>query len=156
MFKGLSNISVDAKGRLAIPAKYRERLQEMSEGELVITIDPTNQNAESCLLVYPLGEWEKIQAKIDQLSSFDPRSRKVQRLLVGHADDVAMDGNGRVLLNAELRAYAGIEKKAVLIGQGKKFELWDEETWKHCRDNWLQEAQQDDAELPADLSSLSL
>lgn len=156
MFKGLSNISVDAKGRLAIPAKYRERLQDMSSGDLVVTIDPTNQNAESCLLVYPLGEWEKIQAKIDQLSSFDSRSRKVQRLLVGHADDVAMDASGRVLLNAELRAYAGIEKKAILIGQGKKFELWNEETWQQCREAWLQEAQEDDAELPADLSSLSL
>ena len=156
MFKGLSNISVDAKGRLAIPAKYRERLQEMSDGDLVITIDPTNKNAESCLLVYPLGEWEQIQAKIDKLSSFDSRSRKVQRLLVGHADDVAMDASGRVLLNAELRAYAGIEKKAVLIGQGKKFELWNEETWQQCREAWLQEAQEEDAELPADLSSLSL
>lgn len=156
MFKGLSNISVDAKGRLAIPVKYRERLQEMSVGNLVVTIDPTNKNAESCLLIYPLGEWEKIQAKIDQLSSFDARSRKVQRLLVGHADDVTMDASGRVLLNAELRAYAGIEKKAVLIGQGKKFELWNEETWQQCREGWLQEAQEDDAELPADLSSLSL
>ena len=138
-----------------MPAKYRERLHESCDGNLVMTIDPTNAGQEPCLFLYPLPEWENIQTKIDALSSFDPASRKVQRLLVGHADDVLMDKNGRLLVSAELRAYAGIDKKIVLIGQGKKFEVWDEAKWNLRRESWLEAAVVDQA-LPADLSSLSL
>lgn len=156
MFRGVNNLNLDAKGRMAIPAKYRERLLEGCAGNMVLTIDPTNSTKEACLLLYPLAEWDKIQAKIDALSSFDPASRKVQRLLVGHADDVVMDGNGRLLVSAALREYAGIDKKVVLIGQGKKFELWDEARWEECRSAWLEDTSLDGQDLPSDLSSLSL
>ena len=156
MFRGVTQLNLDAKGRIAIPAKYRERLQTGCEGNMVVTIDPTNSSAEPCLLLYPLPGWEEIQAKIDALSSFNPASRKVQRLLVGHADDVVMDGNGRLLLPAALREFAGMQKKVVLIGQGKKFELWDEDTWNSCRQSWLEEAVNDSDVMPAELDSLSL
>jgi MraZ protein len=156
LFRGISQLNVDAKGRVALPAKYRERLQETSEGKLVLTIDPTNAGNEPCLLLYPLPAWDDIQSKIDALSSFNPSSRKVQRLLVGHADDVVMDGNGRILLSAALREYARIEKRVALIGQGKKFELWDEATWNASRENWLEEAVSGSDSLPAELDSLSL
>lgn len=139
-----------------MPAKYRERLVESCNGNLVMTIDPTNSTQEPCLLLYPLPEWDKIQAKIQSLSSFDRASRRVQRLLIGHAEDVQMDKNGRILIPMELRAYSGIDKKTILIGQGKKFELWDEEKWSACRESWLDDAAINEGELPSDLTSLSL
>ena len=156
MFRGITQLNLDAKGRIAIPAKYRDRLLSGCEGNMVVTIDPTNSSNEPCLLLYPLPEWDVIQAKIDALSSFNPASRKVQRLLVGHADDVVMDGNGRLLLSGALREFARMEKKVVLIGQGKKFELWNEDTWNACRQGWLEEAVNDSDTVPAELDSLSL
>ncbi len=156
MFRGINPINLDAKGRMALPAKYRERLLQSSEGNLVVTIDPTNAVKEPCLLLYPLPEWELIQAKIDALSSFNPASRKVQRLLVGHADDVMMDASGRILLPSTLRQFSHMEKRVVLIGQGKKFEIWDEATWNASRQSWLEEAVNEDESLPAELDSLSL
>ena len=155
MFRGINQLNLDAKGRVALPAKYRERLQDACEGSLVLTIDPTSTK-EPCLLLYPLPDWEEIQAKIDGLSSFNPTSRKVQRLLVGHADDLVMDGNGRILLPATLREYARMEKRIVLIGQGKKFEVWDESTWNTSRQAWLDEAVNESESLPDELDSLSL
>lgn len=156
MYRGINQLNLDAKGRLALPARYRERLRSESEGNLVVTIDPTNSANEPCLLLYPLPDWEAIQEKIDALSSFNPASRKVQRLLVGHADDVTMDGSGRILLSAALREYARMDKRIVLIGQGKKFELWDEATWNTSRESWLEEAVNETEALPAELDSLSL
>lgn len=139
-----------------MPAKYRERLLTSCNGNMVVTIDPTNSAREPCLLLYPLPEWEAIQAKIDALSSFNPASRKVQRLLVGHADDIEMDASGRILLSAALREFGRIEKKVVLIGQGKKFEVWDENTWNDCRSGWLEATGDVAATMPAELDSLSL
>lgn len=156
MFRGINQLNLDAKGRAALPAKYRDRLRELCDGNLVLTIDPTNSTKEPCLLLYPLPDWEEIQAKIDGLSSFNPTSRKVQRLLVGHADDLTMDANGRVLLPATLREYAQMDKRIVLIGQGKKFELWDETVWNNSRQAWLDEAVNEAESLPDELDSLSL
>lgn len=141
---------------MALPAKYRERLLESCSGNLVVTIDPTNSAKEPCLLLYPLPEWEVIQAKINELSSFNPASRKVQRLLVGHADDVVMDTSGRILLSAALREFGKLDKRIVLIGQGKKFEIWDEATWNASRQTWLEEAVNEIESLPSELDSLSL
>jgi MraZ protein len=125
-FRGQSELSLDDKGRMAIPARYREVLSVGCEGQLVVTIDVEDR----CLLLYPLPVWEKIEKDIDELPSLDPRVRKLQRTLVGHSEDVSMDRAGRILVPANLRAYAGLDKKAILVGQGKKFELWSEEAWQ--------------------------
>lgn len=156
MFRGINQINLDAKGRMALPAKYRERLVESCSGNLVVTIDPTNSAKEPCLLLYPLPEWESIQSKINELSSFNPASRKVQRLLVGHAEDLVMDTSGRILLPAMLREFSHLDKRIVLIGQGKKFEIWDEATWTASRQMWLDEAVNEIESLPSELDSLSL
>ena len=124
MFRGLHNINLDAKGRLAIPTKYREPLAELCGARLVVTID----TEERCLLIYPANEWEVIEAKLDGLSSFNKATRRIQRLLIGHATDLELDGSGRILLPQPLREYAYLEKEAVLMGQGKKLELWSKET----------------------------
>jgi MraZ protein len=150
VFRGVNNISLDAKGRLAIPARYRDYLGQHCNGEMVVTID----TEERCLLVYPKPEWEDIQRKVEALPSFNPASRRVQRLLIGHATDIELDGSGRILLPPPLRDYANLDKKAVMLGQGNKLELWSEEHWITRRDTWLDD--QSSLELPPELENLSL
>ncbi|VAW51583.1 Cell division protein MraZ [hydrothermal vent metagenome] len=150
-FRGINNIAVDAKGRMAMPARYRERLLESCGGRLVVTVDQDH-----CLLVYPLPEWEVIEEKVNNLPSFNKHSRLLQRLLIGHATDLEMDGQGRILLPAMLREYASLKKKAVVIGQGKKLEIWDEKTWTESQEQWVAAVQADEGELPVSLEELSL
>ena len=131
VFRGVSELALDAKGRLAIPSKHRDALAGRpsgGEGEapasVVVTADPSR-----CLLVSPRAAWEPIQARLMSLSSFNPEIRALQRLLVGFADDVEIDGSGRILVPPALRAYASLEHRVVLAGQGHKFELWDAARW---------------------------
>ena len=149
-FRGVSNLSLDAKGRIVLPARYRERLAGISDSQLVVTID-TDQ---PCLLIYPLNEWELIEEKIEALPSFNPTTRRIQRLLIGHATDTEVDTNGRMLLSSPLREYAQLGKKVVLIGQGKKFELWDEELWSQRMGEWL--GDNSAVEMPEALAELTL
>lgn len=142
---------MDAKGRVALPTRYREIVRDRCNGHLVITID----TEERCLLVYPLGEWEEIERSVGALSSFDKANRRVQRLLIGHATDVELDSSDRILIPPPLRQYAEIDKKIVLIGQGKKLEVWSERLWEEKRDVWLKE-DSSGAALPADLLTISL
>lgn len=153
MFRGINGINIDAKGRVVMPTRYRERLQLGNKSAVVLTID----TEERCLLMYPLTEWEEIERKLATLPSFNPAARRIQRLLIGHATDVEMDGQGRILLPPLLRDYAGLDKRAVLVGQGKKFELWDEAHWDESRGRWLQEeSDSDNADLPDEVKSISL
>ncbi|MDR0247008.1 MAG: division/cell wall cluster transcriptional repressor MraZ [Burkholderiales bacterium] len=124
-FRGVNPLALDPKGRLAIPTCYREALHLCGEGRLVITVDPSR-----CLLIYPQPIWEPIQEKLMALSSFDERTRALQRLLVGYADDVTLDSAGRVLVSPALRQYAKLDHRMVLVGQGARFELWDEGLWQ--------------------------
>ncbi len=151
MFRGLSAVNLDAKGRLAIPMKYRQLLVDLCAGRLVATID----TEERCLLIYPVDEWELIQEKIEALPSFNPSARRIQRLLIGHATDIDMDANGRMLLSSPLREYAQLEKETVLVGQGKKLELWSKELWNSRRDDYIAEVNSLDT-LPDELLNLSL
>jgi MraZ protein len=138
---------------MAMPSRYRERVMERAGGNLVITID-TN---EKCLWIYPLPEWEAIQAKLDSLPAFNGAATRLRRLLMGYATDTEMDNTGRILLAPVLREYAGLEHKVVLVGQGKKFELWDEELWTARRDQWLAEGVLgEDETLSAELQNLVL
>ena len=152
MFRGVAELNLDAKGRMTMPTRYRERLMESCAGRLVITIDI----AEKCLAIYPLNEWEPIQQKLDNLSSFNAKSAMVKRMLMGNATDVEMDGNGRILIPPKLRKHASLDKKVVMTGQGKKFELWDEESWDARSEAWQAEAVIDAGEMPAELENLSL
>ncbi|MDP1604807.1 MAG: division/cell wall cluster transcriptional repressor MraZ [Legionella sp.] len=128
MFRGINALTIDGKGRLAVPTRYREALGS----QMVLTID-----TDTCLLLYPRTEWQVIEAKLQSLPSFNEHARRIQRLLIGHATDVEMDGNGRVLLPPLLRDYAQIDKRLVMIGQGNKFEIWDEVLWQQKREQWL-------------------
>jgi len=150
MFRGANKLTLDAKGRMVMPTRYRERLQERCGGKLVITVDK-----DQCLLIYPLPDWEEIERKLMRLPTLNPQARRLQRLMVGHATDLELDGHGRVLLPPSLREYGLLTRDAVLIGQGVRFELWDEARWNERRDEWL--ASDDTAtDLPAELETLSL
>ena len=148
MFRGATKVTLDAKGRMAIPTRYRERLAARCVGQIVVTVDK-----DYCLLIYPLPDWEELERKLVRLPSMNKIARRLQRIMVGYATEVEMDASGRVLLSRELRDFAALEKQAILIGQGNKFELWDEERWTEKRDAWLGE--DEDTSLPEELESLS-
>ena len=148
VFRGATKVALDAKGRMAIPTRYRERLAARCDGEMVITVDKDH-----CLLIYPLPDWEELERKLVRLPSMHKVARRIVRIMVGYATEVDIDRSGRILVSRELRDFAGLDKQAVLIGQGNKLELWDEETWMGKRDAWL--AEEDDGDLPADLESIS-
>lgn len=150
MFRGATKLTLDVKGRIVMPTRHRERLRESSEGRLVVTVD-----RDQCLLIYPLPEWEQIERKLMALPTLHPQSRRLQRLMVGHATELELDGHGRLLLTAELREFAGLSRFAMLIGQGNRFELWDEARWTERRDFWLK-SEESSTDLSAELDSLSL
>lgn len=135
---------------MAFPSRYRDKLIQSSDGQVVVTVD-----RDHCLLIYPFPEWERIEQKLIKLPTLNRTARRLQRLLIGHATECQLDGNGRILLPLPLREFAGLDKKAVLIGQGNKFELWDEPVWNERRDQWLAEAAQEN-ELPEELEALSI
>ncbi len=150
MFRGVNTLNLDSKGRMAIPTRYRETLAQHCNGQMVVTVD-----RDHCLLLYPLPNWEEIERKLVKLPSFNPQARRLQRLLIGHATECELDGNGRILVPPPLREFAGLDKGVVMIGQGNKFEIWDETTWNTRRAEWLG-AVDDGSELPPELGSLSL
>ena len=133
---------------MAIPTRYRERIATRCDGQIIVTVDK-----DRCLLVYPLPDWEEVERKLVRLPSMNKIARRIVRIMVGYATEVDMDANGRILVSRELRDFASIDKQAMLIGQGNKFELWDEEIWNRKRDEWLNE--EDDGDLPRDLESMS-
>lgn len=149
MLRGVHALSMDSKGRMAIPSRFRDTLLSACEGELVLTID----TEERCLLLYPLQEWETIQQKIESLPSYNKAVRRLQRLLIGHATDIEMDGSGRILVPGPLREHAHLGKKVILLGQGNKFEVWDEDYWQQRRDDYLDD---NDLDVPEALQELSL
>ncbi|MDO6682273.1 MULTISPECIES: division/cell wall cluster transcriptional repressor MraZ [unclassified Oceanobacter] len=147
----MHHINLDAKGRLAIPAKVREALEEQEVSVLVVTVD----SQDSCLLVYPLAEWVKIEAKLDQLPTLNPATKKLKRLLQGHATECSADGSGRILISPACRQYAGLIKECVLMGQGNKLELWDKARWETQLNDYLEQPMSLDT-LPDELKSLSI
>jgi MraZ protein len=126
VFRGVHQINLDGKGRMAMPTRYRDAIAASDEGQLIVTLHPQAR----CLLVYPLSNWLAIEQQIQNLPTINNAVHAgIKRRLLGNASDVEIDGAGRVLLPAKLREYTRLEKKMVLVGQTDKFELWDEELW---------------------------
>lgn len=125
MFRGANAVSLDAKGRIAMPSRYRDELSVRCSGKLIVTVDAVDP----CLNIYPLPEWELIENKLRQMPSLREETRRLHRTLIGSAQDVELDGNGRFLIPPRLRTRAGLDKKVVLVGQLNKFQLWDEDAW---------------------------
>ena len=149
MFRGVQRINLDAKGRLSVPARQRESLLDVSAGSIVVTIDTQS----SCLVMYPLREWERIERDVQNLPTLNPVVRRFQRLVLGYASDLDLDSNGRILLPGALREYAHLEKRVVLVGQGNKLELWSEPLWEAEREAALGA---EEGDLPTELMELKL
>lgn len=154
MFRGSFTLTLDDKGRLALPARYRDRLLSENQGQLICTIDLHDP----CLLLFPLAEWEEIEEKLQSLSSLNPQERRLQRILLGNATECDMDKSGRILLPAFLRQHAGLGKNIRLVGQLNKFEIWDETTWQDrlAADIELEQAQAGSVELSERLQDFVL
>lgn len=151
MFRGINALNLDAKGRLAVPARYREALLQQCDGQIVITIC----HEQRCLWLYPLDVWEEIENKLIKAPSLTPEVQRLKRLLIGHATDCEVDGNGRVLVPPPLRDYGELTKRVMLVGQGNKFEIWDEDLWNAETEAALARPS-DGTSLPAGLDTLAL
>ncbi len=130
-FRGINKISVDAKGRFLLPKQRRERLEASGVSTVVVTADPSR-----CLLIYPMNEWQKFEAQIVALPNAHPAARQYQRLYLGYATEIEFDSSGRLLLTSELRDYAGLGRKAAVLGQGNKLELWDLDQFDEQSEKW--------------------
>lgn len=133
---------------MAVPTKYRDRLTARCDGQIVVTVDKDH-----CLLVYPMPDWEELERKLVRLPSMNSVARQLVRIMVGYATEVDMDANGRILVSRELRDFANLEKNGMFIGQGNKFELWDEQTWNDKCNEWIDESA--GGSLPADLETIA-
>jgi MraZ protein len=180
VLRGVTQVSLDAKGRFAVPQRYRDALQSGAGATAVISTSATvatgatagasapasladaaapttrlvmTADPSRCLLLYPEHAWEPIEQKLMSLSSFNASTRALQRLIVGHADDVEMDAAGRLLIPPSLRQYAALDKRIVLVGQGNKFEIWDEARWDAMTASAMSFS---DGGLPAELEGFSL
>ena len=152
MFRGANALNLDAKGRLAVPVSHRGGLVDRCGGKMVVTV---NNTQEKCLWLYPLDAWEIVEESVVKLPSFNPNHQKLKRFLIGYARDVEMDKSGRILLPAPLREFAMLDKAVYLVGQGNKFEIWNEELWGAKCSQWMQE-EQDMTNLSIEMEQLSL
>ncbi|HHC71412.1 MAG TPA: transcriptional regulator MraZ [Thiotrichales bacterium] len=152
MFVGANSLALDSKGRIAIPARYREELAVLCQGHLVVTID-----TDPCLLIYPAPTWQKIAEALLRVSTPNAMAKRLRRQLAGNATEVEMDGQGRILVAPRLRKLAGLEKRVMLVGQLNKFELWDEDRWEDQNESWRDEEGPIDTEsMPEELRNLQL
>ncbi|NVJ51442.1 MAG: division/cell wall cluster transcriptional repressor MraZ [Gammaproteobacteria bacterium] len=129
MFRGANSINLDAKGRIAIPARYRDRLADICNGRMVVTKNPYELDTPN-LLLFPLHNWEDFEEQVRALPSSKKAYRLFKRVTIGSAKEVDMDSNGRLLLPIELREFAQLDKSLMLVGQGETFQIWDEAQWK--------------------------
>lgn len=130
MFKGSHSVSIDAKGRVAIPASYRQAFIDACGGRIVVT-----KHWDGCLLVYPQDRFQSFEQALMNKGGLNTEVRKIQRYFVGNAQDVEMDRQGRILVAGHLRSHAALESKAVLAGLGHAFELWSEDNWQSGQDD---------------------
>ena len=150
MFRGVHNLSVDAKGRIKVPTRHQTQINEICEGQMVLSIHPDD----NCLLLYPLKDWQLLEQKVSVLPSLNIHTKRLKRKLIGHATDCELDKAARILIPSALRNYAKIGKKIVMSGQGNNFELWDEDNWNQQLSNL--DALSKKEEIPAEIAQLSL
>lgn len=133
--RGIASVSLDERGRFVVPSRFRDKLKESSGGNLVITADV----AHACLLIYPEEEYQKIEDQLIALDNTQSRVRDLQRRFIGFATEVELSDSGRILVATELREYAGLDRKGVLLGQVNKLELWSEPAWEKKKKSWPKE-----------------
>ncbi len=152
MLQGTTYLNLDAKGRLAVPAKHRKALGAGDGSGVVVTVNPYDR----CLWLYPEREWQSVVQKVIRLPSSQSDVRTLQRLLVGYAEELNLDGQGRILLGKALRKYAGLDRQVAFVGQGNKFEIWDAEAWDQGQDVWIDKLRGERDQRSSELTNLAL
>lgn len=154
VFRGVNSINLDAKGRLAVPTRYRAELQDACDRQMIVTIAINDKciGEKGCLWLYPLPEWEKLENTISKQPTLNKMAIKLRRFLIGNATECEMDAQGRLLLPEKLRNFAGMEKRIILVGQLNKFEIWNESAWINKENEWMDG---DDTEGLEELGSIS-
>jgi len=150
MFRGIHLLSIDAKGRIKIPTRHLGQVTKICSGQMVMSIHPDD----SCLVLYPLKDWQQLELKIGELPSLNIHTKKLSRKLIGYAIECELDKIGRILIPSSHKNYANLNNKAILSGQGKSFEIWDERAWKEQIEKLERLSNQ--AEVPQEISKLSL
>lgn len=155
MFIGMNIIKPDAKGRIAVPARHRDRLRECCASRVAVTVHPKGK---PCLWMYPWNEWEAVATDVAKLPPLPDQNARLQHMLLSHAFEVELDSQGRVLLPPYLRQHAKIEsgRDVTVIGQGRRFEIWDSEAWNEVTAGYLAAVNDPSSELSAELQSLQL
>lgn len=148
MFRGFNNLALDAKGRVSIPARYREQLIDSCDNKLVLTVHPWDP----ALLLYPAPRWEVVEQALSELPDADVTSRRTKQRMQGYANDCGLDGHGRLLLPPEHRARVGLDRDVIVLGQKDHCAIWSKAEW----DRVCQEHVQPGVELPQKLRDLSL
>ena len=150
MFRGVHNLTIDAKGRLKIPTRHQVQINKICEGKMVLSIHPDDP----CLLLYPLKDWQILEQKVSTLPSLNIHTKRLKHKLIDHATDCELDSTSRVLISTPLREYANIDKKIIMSGQGNNFELWDEYIWHKQLTNLDVLSEKED--IPSSISELAL
>ena len=154
MFLGVSTLNLDAKGRLAVPAKHRDALANCCASRVVATVNPIA--GEKCLWLYPENQWREVARTLSRLPTMDRQSQAIRRLMIGFASELELDGQGRILLTNEQREFAGLDKRVALVGQVQKFEIWDEAVWSANQEQWQAEVMSEDGGLSEALQGITL
>lgn len=152
MFLGASKVTLDDKGRVAIPARYRDRIRDRSDGHLVVTASIPVLGGRH-LRIYMQPDWEELARKLSRLPALHPTTLALQRLMIGYTSEPDMDGHGRILINRTMREFAGVERHATLVGLGNRLELWEEQRWEAQFDELGEDRF---ADLPEEFTALVL
>jgi MraZ protein len=131
MFRGAAKVTLDDKGRMVLPTRFRDSIINEARGKLLVTL-----GLEKCLLIYPQPAWEQVERTLMDLPSLIPQSQLLQRLILGYATELELDSHFRFLLPSELRSVAKLERQVMLVGQGNRIELWDEGRWNEQLGRW--------------------
>lgn len=154
MFVGVNTLNLDAKGRIAVPAKHRDPLADCCASRVVVTVNPIA--GERCLWLYPESEWRAVARTLSRLPTMDRQAQALRRLMIGFASELELDGQGRILLTNEQREFAGLDKRVVLVGQVQKFEIWDEQVWSDNQPQWQAAVMSEDGGLSEALEGITL
>ncbi len=123
MFRGRHEHSIDQKGRISIPSKFREVLATQYDERLIIT------NYDQCLWAYPVSEWKKVEEKVAALPQLKPEVKALQRFFISAASESPLDKQGRILIPSTLREYASLDKECVMVGMSQRIEIWSLTRW---------------------------
>lgn len=152
MFRGQFEHTMDAKGRISLPARFREVLTELSSSPENAERVILTRTFQKCLVLYPLEQWMNFEEKVRQLPQFDPRVQQLKRVYIAGAIECSLDSHGRVLVPQSMREFAGFDRELVWIGQLDTMELWSKDRW----DAALDEAMQDPTGLAEAMATLGL